>query len=218
MEKQKKQSNTSQKGRVLIVDDEVNIRRPLTRQLGSIGYECEAAANGVEALEYLRSEEFEVVLPDLVMPEMSGTDLLEKIYEEKLSVVPVVLTGHGDVPDAIQAMKHGAFDFLQKPCEMSQIKDIADRHGLLIIEDAAHALGAEYRGQKIGSIGNATVFSFHVQKNITTAEGGMVTTDDDELAQELRITRLHGMSRDAWKRSSNPGHYMTLYGPGKSAI
>ncbi len=95
-----------------------------------------------------------------------------------------------------------------QPCEMNRIKDIADRHGLIVIEDAAHALGAEYQGRKIGSIGHATSFSFHVQKNITTAEGGMVTTDDDQLAQKLRIMRLHGMSKDAWRRSSEA---RTLY-------
>jgi len=95
-----------------------------------------------------------------------------------------------------------------QPCEMNEIRDIARRHDLILIEDAAHALGAEYDGQKIGSIGDATAFSFHVHKNITTAEGGMVTTDNDEWAGKIRIMRLHGMSKDAWGRvSESQVHY-----------
>lgn len=99
-----------------------------------------------------------------------------------------------------------------QPCEMSEIRDIAERHGLIIIEDAAHALGAEYQRQKIGNIGDATAFSFHVHKNITTAEGGMVTTDNDEWAQKIRIMRLHGMSKDAWGRvSESKMHYDVVF-------
>jgi dTDP-4-amino-4,6-dideoxygalactose transaminase len=101
-----------------------------------------------------------------------------------------------------------------QPCEMDEIRDIAERHGLIFIEDAAHALGAEYNGQKIGSIGNATAFSFHVHKNITTAEGGMVTTDNDEWAQKIRIMRLHGMSKDAWGRVSESQMHYDIVLPG----
>ena len=101
-----------------------------------------------------------------------------------------------------------------QPCEMDEIRDIAERHGLILIEDAAHALGAEYNGQKIGSIGDATAFSFHVHKNITTAEGGMVTTDDDEWARKMIIMRLHGMSKDAWGRASNSQMHYDVVLPG----
>jgi dTDP-4-amino-4,6-dideoxygalactose transaminase len=99
-----------------------------------------------------------------------------------------------------------------QPCEMDEIIDVAKRHNLVIIEDAAHATGAEYHGKKIGSIGDATSFSFHVQKTMTTAEGGMITTDNDEWAKRLKILRLHGMSRDAWARSSaSQVHYDVVY-------
>lgn len=99
-----------------------------------------------------------------------------------------------------------------QPCEMDRIWDIANRHNLVLIEDAAHALGAEYRGKKIGSIGDATAFSLHVHKNVTTAEGGMVTTDNDEWASKMRIMRLHGMSKDAWGRvSESKIHYEVVY-------
>lgn len=100
-----------------------------------------------------------------------------------------------------------------QPCEMDEIQDIARRHGLVIIEDAAHAMGAEYHGRKIGSIGDATAFSFHVQKNLTTAEGGMVTTNNDEWARKIRILRLHGMTKDAWERASSGSqvHYDVMF-------
>ena len=101
-----------------------------------------------------------------------------------------------------------------QPCEMDRIREIARRHDLTIIEDAAHALGAEYQGQKIGSIGNATSFSFHVHKNLTTAEGGMVTTDNDEWAKNIRIMRLHGMSKDAWGRVSESRMHYDVVFPG----
>ncbi len=99
-----------------------------------------------------------------------------------------------------------------QPCEMDDICDIVKRHNLILIEDAAHALGAEYKGKKIGSIGDATAFSFHVHKNITTAEGGMVTTDNDDWARRMKVMSLHGMSKDAWGRvSESKMHYDIVY-------
>jgi dTDP-4-amino-4,6-dideoxygalactose transaminase len=89
--------------------------------------------------------------------------------------------------------------FAGQPCDMDALAALADSRGLRIVEDAAHALGAAYRGRPIGSIGDLTVFSFHPIKNITTGEGGMVTTADDRLAQRLRRLRFHGVERDAWK-------------------
>ncbi len=86
------------------------------------------------------------------------------------------------------------------PCDMDAIMDIAARHQLLVLEDAAHAVGATCRGRKIGAIAHATAFSFYATKNLTTGEGGMITTFDAELADQCRILSLHGISRDAWKR------------------
>ena len=89
---------------------------------------------------------------------------------------------------------------------MDAIEAIAERHGLLLVEDAAHATGAAWQGRPIGSIGDATCFSFYVTKNLVTGEGGMVTTDDDELAAQIRTYSLHGISHDAWKRFSVEGY------------
>lgn len=87
-------------------------------------------------------------------------------------------------------------------CSIDEILAIARKHNLYVIEDAAHAVGAEYSGRKIGSHGDAVVFSFYTTKNLTTGEGGMVTTSSADLADRIRRLALHGMSRDAWKRYS----------------
>lgn len=92
-------------------------------------------------------------------------------------------------------------------CDMDAINRIAAAHGIRVIEDAAHAIGTEYQGKRIGGTGNLTAFSFYATKNITSGgEGGALTTDDPELAERLAIMSLHGISRDAWKRYSASGY------------
>jgi len=91
--------------------------------------------------------------------------------------------------------------FAGLPCDMDAIAAVAEEHDLTVIEDAAHAVGTLYKNQPVGSISPLTVFSFHPIKNITTGEGGMVTTDDDELAQRIRLLRYHGITRESWHRS-----------------
>jgi dTDP-4-amino-4,6-dideoxygalactose transaminase len=89
--------------------------------------------------------------------------------------------------------------FAGQPCDLEALSAVAAPRGLRIIEDAAHALGAEYRGRPIGSHADAAVFSFHPIKNITTGEGGMITSADDDLARRMRLLRFHGVERDAWQ-------------------
>jgi len=103
--------------------------------------------------------------------------------------------------------------FAGRPCNMKRIKEIAQKHNLIIIEDAAHALEATYHGQKIGTIGDLSVFSFYVTKNLVTGEGGMITTDNDTYAEMIQTYALHGMSTGAWKRYSDEGfkHYQIVY-------
>ncbi len=97
--------------------------------------------------------------------------------------------------------------FAGHPCPMDRILELAAAKGLMVIEDAAHAIPATYRGRKIGTLSPLTAFSFYATKTLTTGEGGMVTTDDDSLADRIRLMRLHGMSRDAWKRYSAEGSW-----------
>jgi dTDP-4-amino-4,6-dideoxygalactose transaminase len=103
------------------------------------------------------------------------------------------------------------------PCEMDAIWGLAREHGIRVIEDAAHAAGARYQGRPVGdasgrSASDAVVFSFYATKNLTTGEGGMVTTRDQSLAEAVRMLALHGVSHDAWNRYSDHGdwHYDVL--------
>lgn len=89
-----------------------------------------------------------------------------------------------------------------RPADMNKIMAIAKKNKLFVIEDAAHAIEAIYDGKKIGSIGDITVFSFYVTKNLATGEGGMITTNNKKWIERMRMLRLHGLSQDAWKRYS----------------
>ena len=100
-----------------------------------------------------------------------------------------------------------------RPCDMDAIIDIAERHNLIVIEDAAHAIETVYKGRKVGTISTLTNFSFYVTKNIVTGEGGMVTTNNPDYADKIKMYALHGLSRDAWKRFSDDGykHYQVVF-------
>lgn len=103
-------------------------------------------------------------------------DIKRKITKKTKAIIPVHYTG--------------------QPCDMDEIMKIAEEYNLLIIEDGAHALGACYKGRKIGSIGDITTFSFHPVKPITTGEGGAITTNNKELYEKLLLFRSHGITRD----------------------
>jgi len=100
-----------------------------------------------------------------------------------------------------------------RPCNMDAIMDIAKRHNLIVIEDAAHCIEGWYKGKKIGNIGDITCFSFYVTKNIVTGEGGMVTTNKEVWADKIKMYGLHGLSKDAWRRYSDEGfvHYHVIF-------
>ncbi len=127
------------------------------------------------------------------------TSQLEKhINARTRAVIPVHIGGH--------------------PCNLSGIQEIATRHGLHVIEDAAHALPAVYRGCRIGGISELTAFSFYATKTITTGEGGMLATQNDDFATRARMMRLHGISGDAWKRYTKAGSwYYEVVAPGYKA-
>ncbi len=99
--------------------------------------------------------------------------------------------------------------FAGRSCAMEPLRDLAQAHDLKIIEDCAHAIETELDGAKAGTFGDFGCFSFYVTKNVVTGEGGMITTNDEALADRLRVLSLHGMSKDAYKRFGNEGfrHY-----------
>jgi perosamine synthetase len=107
-------------------------------------------------------------------------EVARRITPRTKAIVPVDLTGH--------------------PADLDPLLELARRKGLVVIEDACHALGARYRGRAVGAISHLTVFSFHPVKHITTGEGGLVTTDDPRLAERLRRFRNHGLDSDVAQR------------------
>jgi len=102
---------------------------------------------------------------------------------------------------ALLVLHYGGF-----PCDMDAVTEIADRHGLAVIEDAAHAPGATWRGRMCGTIGRVGCFSFFSNKNLPIGEGGMIVTDDPELAQRMRLLRSHGMTTLTWDRHRGHAH------------
>lgn len=94
-----------------------------------------------------------------------------------------------------------------QPCDLGPLMQLAEARGIDVVEDAAHAVGAEYEGRKIGTHGRAIAFSFYATKNLATGEGGMITTSDSQLAARMRPLVLHGMNHDAWNRYSSAGSW-----------
>lgn len=141
-------------------------------------------------------------------PTLPGVARVARHHEERpavsrgriRAVIPVHMAGH--------------------PCDMHAIGEIAKTHGLAVIEDAAHACSARYQGRPVGAtlvggVPSATCFSFYATKTLTTAEGGMVTTDSEVIANRIRVMSLHGISRDAWKRYTAEGSwYYEITAPG----
>jgi dTDP-4-amino-4,6-dideoxygalactose transaminase len=117
---------------------------------------------------------------------LSPEQVVARLSQRTKAVLPVHFAGH--------------------PVDMDAIMSIARAQDLWVIEDAAHALPASYRGQKIGTIGDFTAFSFYATKNLTTAEGGMLTGAPEKI-ERARLFSLHGMNRDAWKRYSAEGSW-----------
>jgi perosamine synthetase len=103
-----------------------------------------------------------------------------------------------------------AVDYAGHPAALDELGKLARSHGALLIEDASHALGAEYRGKRVGGIADMTVFSFHPVKHLTTGEGGMITTDDARLAETLRRFRNHGISTEARQRLESGQWYYEM--------
>lgn len=102
-----------------------------------------------------------------------------------------------------------------QPCDMDEIMDLAKIHNIKVIEDAAHALPASYKGKKVGTISDITCFSFYATKTLATGEGGMLCTSDTEIAERTKLMRMHGMNKDAWKRYTDAcSWYYEVVAPG----
>jgi len=101
-------------------------------------------------------------------------------------------------------------DYAGQPCDYDALHTIAERHSIPLITDACHSLGAEYKGKQVGTLADVTVFSFHPVKHITSGEGGMVVTDDPELAANVRRFRNHGIAMEHWQRAERGTWYYEM--------
>jgi dTDP-4-amino-4,6-dideoxygalactose transaminase len=147
-----------------------------------------------EVVFYLKAKPvFVDCQPDTLNIDPEGIE--SKVTSKTKAIIPVDMGGH--------------------PCEFSEILEIAKRHNLKVVEDAAHALPAAYRNDKVGAISDITCFSFYATKTITTGEGGMATTDNPDWATRMRVMSLHGISLDAWDRYTEKGSwYYEIIRPG----
>jgi len=144
-----------------------------------------------EAVIYLGARPVLVDIDPVTM-NLDPADAAQRITPKTKAIIPVHFAG--------------------QPCDMDEIHTLARAHDLRVIEDAAHALPAEYQGRRIGGISEFTCFSFYATKTLTTGEGGMITTGNPLAADRMRLMRLHGIERDAWKRYRADGswHYNVL--------
>jgi len=139
-----------------------------------------------EAVTYLGARPV-LVDVDPVTMNLAPEDAARRITPRTKAIIPVHLGGQA--------------------CDMDEVQTLARAHHLRVIEDAAHALPSEYRGKRIGQISEFTCFSFYATKTLTTGEGGMVTTESPTAAARIRLMRLHGIERDAWKRYRGDGSW-----------
>src|SRR6266566_1881856 len=139
-----------------------------------------------EAVTYVGARPVLVDIDPVTM-NIDVEDAAQRVTPKTKAIIPVHLAG--------------------QPCDMDEIQALAQAHHLRVIEDAAHALPSEYQGKRVGRISEFTCFSFYATKTLTTGEGGMITTDNVEAAERMRLMRLHGIERDAWKRYRGDGSW-----------
>jgi dTDP-4-amino-4,6-dideoxygalactose transaminase len=180
----------------------VSARHAIAVSSCTAGLHLSLVALGVGPGDEVITTPFTFVASVNVILHVGATPVLVDIEPETLTLDPgQVRNKISPRTKAILPVHYGGH-----PARMDDLLALANERKLLIVEDAAHALGADYRGRKIGTLGEATAFSFYATKNLTTGEGGMITTNNPALAESLRALRLHGMTKDAWAR----------YAPGQS--
>ncbi len=142
----------------------------------------------------------------------STVNVIEHIGATPILADVEVETGNISAPHVEQALDESVKALLPVhysglPCDMDAINGIAQKQKLFVLEDCAHAVGAEYASRKIGQNSQAASFSFYATKNITSAEGGMLVSQDEEFLERCRVLALHGLSKDAWKRYEKSGSW-----------
>ncbi len=189
-----------------------------------IGVNNAIAVNSWTAAGHLVLEAFriekgdEVIVPTMTFPSTAeiacyfgAKPVLVDVEEDTLNIsVELIEKAITSKTKVIIPVHYGG-----QPCDIDEINALAAKHGIRVIEDAAHALPAVYKGKKIGTISEVTCFSFYATKTLSTGEGGMICTENEEISERCKIMRLHGINRDAWNRYNESGSwYYEVVAPG----
>jgi DNA-binding NtrC family response regulator len=194
------------KDQILVVDDEANLRRVLAAQLGRDGYEVHTAEDGEAALAFLKEHHIDVVITDLRMPKLGGMDLLRSALRDDPSLPIVILTAHGTVDTAVEALKTGAFDYITKPFDQDEVRMIvrkALRTRALASQDATHAgfggTPSSPGGTRFGIIGSGEAIQSLYAKidRVAATPTTVLVTGESGTGKELVARALHEHGSDA---------------------
>lgn len=190
----------------------LGVKHALAVNSGTAGLHLALEACGIKKGDKVATSVYTFTATAEVIRYLQADPLFVDIDPGTLNIDPKLLMGKID--DSTKAVM--PVHIAGQSCDMEAITRIASRHKLKIVEDAAHAIPATFNDKAIGTIGDSTVFSFYATKPIATGEGGMVVTDSDQIADRIRVMRLHGISRDIWDRyrSDKPNWYYEVIEPG----
>ncbi|MDM8158943.1 sigma-54 dependent transcriptional regulator [Labilibaculum sp. K2S] len=182
--------------KILIIDDEKSIRNTLKEILSYEDYEISLAENGLEGIELAKSDEFDVVLCDIKMPQMDGIEVLEKIQELGLDIPVIMISGHGNIDTAVESIKKGAFDFLEKPLDLNRIL-ITIRNAMdkskLITETKVLKRKVSKKYEMIGSSGVLESVNSMIDK-VAPTDARVLITGSNGTGKELVAHRIHEQS------------------------
>jgi DNA-binding NtrC family response regulator len=181
---------------VLIVDDEANVRKVLTALLEQAGYRTSPAASGEEALDLVRAQDPDLVLTDLRMPGMDGLELLRTLREEFPEIPVVLLTAHGTVEAAVEAMKRGAHDFLTKPFDKEQVVQVLAKALAQAERSRREFQGPIARDARCGIVGSGPAMEtvFHLVERLAPTPSTVLVTGETGTGKELVAEALHRLS------------------------
>lgn len=184
---------------VLVVDDEKNIRQGLGKALEMDGYDVLLAENGQEALTLLSQDEVDLIVADLRMPKISGEELLKRVVETHPTVPVIILTGHGTIETAVQAMRDGAFDFLTKPVNLDRLSLLAKRAlstRELVLQHRAMQEELDNRRRFANIIGKSPAMKrvYDVVNQVAPTKASVLITGESGVGKELIADAIHNMS------------------------
>ena len=178
--------------KILIVDDERAIRNSLKEILSDEGYEVDTAEDGVAALDAARKEHYDVIFCDIKMPNMDGIELLGKLMDEGIDTPVVMISGHGDIDTAVDCIKKGAFDFIQKPLDLNRIlitvKNATDKASLV---SQTKILKKKVYGQEMVGESAAILHIREMIDKVAGTDARVLITGDNGTGKELVARSLH---------------------------